>query len=112
MVVVDVQDRHTMEAADMSRTRGTTEVPITIVDPPRGGGVKVAPRAGKIESSTTTIVARRAIGKANVGRRRPIQTKANQAEPMDNKNRSTQRSQGKLEWDPHSSRSTKPTEWV
>ena len=65
VVVVDVTDWHTTEAADMSKTRGTTKGP-TSMDPPRVGGVNVVLEAGKTEPLIVGIVAGRVIGKASV----------------------------------------------
>ena len=43
--------RHTREAADKSRTEGTTVVPTAVLDPPQAGGVKLEPRTGSLKST-------------------------------------------------------------
>ena len=54
--------QHALEAADWSKTRGIIEMPTTVPDPPRVGGVKAAPEVRKERSQRTFgSVAERAI---------------------------------------------------
>ena len=43
MVMENMEDRHAMEAADEGRTRGIIDMPTTVQDTPRVGGLKAVP---------------------------------------------------------------------
>ena len=58
-------------------SRGKTEEKKAVNDPLQAGGVKVVLEANKPSRWTASIVVKRAIGKADVGRRRPIRIKSN-----------------------------------
>ena len=98
MVVENIEDQHTMVAADKSRTIGTKEVP-TVLDPAQAGGVRVVPEAGKTKPPTASIVAERVTRKASVGRRRPTPIKTSWAKHRENGSDHTSlKARTKLEW--------------
>ena len=68
--------RHTMQAANKSRTESIEIVLTTVPNPPQARGLKSAPktRKGRL-TQNVGIVARKAIGRVSVGRNKPIPTK-------------------------------------
>ena len=46
MVMVDEAGRHAMEVANKMK-EGIIDMPTTVPDPPRAGGVKAVPKTGK-----------------------------------------------------------------
>ena len=82
VVMVDGADRHAVEAADKSKIGGTMMVPTTVPDPPQVGGVKAVPETGKGRPTQNVgIVARKATGRASVGRSAPIRINPDLARP-------------------------------
>ena len=72
MDVEDEVSRCPMEAADEIKEEGTEVMPTATPDPPETGGVE-AMRTGKVKPSRSAgTVARKATGKASVGRSVPI----------------------------------------
>ena len=89
-----------MMAADKSKIRGIIDMPTTVLDPPRVGGVKAVPETSKQRPRWNAgIVVGKDIEKVSVGRRRLIQTNPNQAEPNReiDSDRTKRKAQGKPE---------------
>ena len=70
-----------------------------VVDPPRVRGVRVLVEAGKEKPPTVGIVAGRATRRASVGKRKPIRTKLDRAEEMQEgvRSRITRKARNELE---------------
>ena len=82
MVLAVEVDRHAMVATDKSRIKGIIDMPTTVLDPPRVGGVKAVPETSKQRPQWNAgIVVGKAIDKVSVGRRMPIRTNLDQAKP-------------------------------
>ena len=76
LVVADEADRHVMEAAKKSRINNIIEISGVIPNPPEAGGVMATPKASKTRPQRNVgIVARKATGRASVGKRKLIWTK-------------------------------------
>ena len=61
-----------MEAADEIKEGGTEVMPTTTLDPPETGGVEAMTTSKGKPSRSAGTVARKAIGRASVGRSAPI----------------------------------------
>ena len=73
LVIVDEGGRHTMEAADMSKTKCTEAVSTTVPDHPEVRESRQHRKTSKESSQqNASIVERKATGRASIGRRRRI----------------------------------------
>ena len=80
VVVLDEAGQHAMEAADMSKTKGTEMVPTVALDRPEARGFKVAPETDKESPQRYVgIVARKATGRTSAGKKGPIRINPDRA---------------------------------
>ena len=81
MIMENMEDGQEIEVADKSRTRGIIDMPTTVQDTPRVGGLKAVPETDDRRLwQTVGITAGKATKRASAGRKRPIQTNPDQVE--------------------------------